>query len=115
MNFTDTQRLDFLEKWEVSSHKTSWFTLLTQHVQKSEYLTLRSFCDYSIDFENMIDENGLDILGWHSLTPDLQLRVVDLWKKEGRAMSDEEKQGLLSEFNRYWEDLHQTGSESQDK
>jgi hypothetical protein len=115
MNFTDAQRLDFLEKWETSSYQHTWFTLLTQHVKKDDFPTLRKFCDYAMDFEMMIDDNGFDILAWHSLIPSLQERVISIWKNEARSLSDEEKLSIEEEFNRYWENIHQTGAIDQDK
>ena len=84
MKFTDKERLDFLEKWETSSHEDSWFTLLTQNVRKKDYPKLRDFCDYAIQFEQMIDTNGLDILGWHSLPINLQEIVINLWENDSR-------------------------------
>jgi hypothetical protein len=115
MKFTDTERLDFLEKWETSTYQHSWFTLLTQHVRKKDFPTLREFCDYSIDFEKMIDSNGLEILTWHSLTPDLQEIVITIWENEGRALTAEEKGSMQKAFNQYWEELHKLESESSDK
>jgi len=115
MKFTDTERLDFLEKWETSQHQHSWFTLLTQHVRKEDCPTLRSFCDYAIGFERMIDSNGLEILTWHSLTPDLQEIVVTVWENEGRALTTEEKESMQKAFNQYWEDLHKTEARISDK
>lgn len=115
MKFTDTDRLDFLEKWDTSSHQNTWFTLLTQHVKKQDYPTLRSFCDHAIGFERMIDLNGLDIMAWHYLPPHLQEKVTEIWEKEFRHMSEEEKESLVEESTRYWEELHQTESQDQDK
>jgi len=115
MKFTDSERLDFLEKWETSSHKDSWFTLLTQHVRKQDCPTLRDFCDYGIDFEKMIDSNGLDIMVWYYLAPPLQELVVNLWEKESRVLTDEERVSLQVESNNYWSELHQLEEENSDK
>lgn len=115
MKFTDTKRLDFLEKWETSSHKDSWFTLLTQHVRKQDCPTLRDFCDHAIQFEQMIDSNGLDILVWHSMPPHLQELVINLWENDATPLNDEERASLQKAMNEYWEDLHQIESEDLDK
>ena len=106
MQFTDTQRLDFLEKWETSSHQESWFTLLTQHVRKKDCPTLRDFCDYAMQFEQMIDSNGLDIMAWHFLPIHLQEVVVSLWENEDRPMTSEERVTLQEKSAKYWEELH---------
>ena len=115
MQFTDTQRLDFLEKWETSSHQHSWFTLLTQHVRKQDCPTLRDFCDYAIQFEKMIDSNGLDIMAWHFLPTHLQEVVVNLWENEDRSLTDVERNTLQEESAKYWEELHETEVDSSDK
>ena len=115
MQFTDTQRLDFLEKWETSSHQDSWFTLLTQHVRKQDCPTLRDFCDYAIQFEKMIDSNGLDIMAWHFLPLHLQEVVVTLWENEARPMTDDERNTLQEESAKYWEELHETEVDTSDK
>ena len=115
MQFTDTQRLDFLEKWETSSHQDSWFTLLTQHVRKQDCPTLRDFCDHGIDFEKMIDSNSLDIMAWHFIPYHLQEVVVSVWEKESRAMNEDERFTLQEESAKYWEELHQTEEENIDK
>ena len=115
MQFTDTQRLDFLEKWEISSHQNSWFTLLTQHVRKQDCPTLRDFCDYAMQFEQMIDSNGLDIMAWHFLPSHLQEIVVSLWENDDRSMTSEEMVTLQEESAKYWEELHQTEEEAADK
>lgn len=115
MQITDTARLDFLEKWETSSHQDSWFTMLTQHVRKQDCPTLRDFCDYSIQFEKMIDSNGLDIMAWHFLPPHLREIVVSLWENEKRSMTNEERVTLQEESAKYWEELHQTEEEDADK
>lgn len=115
MKFTDEQRLDFLEKWETSSHKHSWFTLLTQHVRKEDCPTLRDFCDYSIQFERMIDLNGLDIMSWHYLPTYLQETVINIWENDNRTLTEEEKASLQEESAKYWEELHQTEEDNSDK
>jgi hypothetical protein len=115
MQFTDTQRLDFLEKWETSSHQHSWFTLLTQHVRKQDCPTLRDFCDYAIQFEKMIDSNGLDIMAWHFLPTHLQEVVVNLWENEDRPLTEVERNTLQEESAKYWEELHETEVDSSDK
>lgn len=105
MNFTDSERLDFLEKWEISIHDGSWFTLLTQHVRKDKYPTLRDFCDYGIDFEKMIDANQFDALSWHSIPLHLQEKVVDIWRSLERPLNKPEKEYLQKSVNEYWEDV----------
>lgn len=115
MQFTDTQRLDFLEKWETSSHQDSWFSLLTQHIRKTDCPTLRDFCDYAIQFEQMIDQNGLDILAWHFLPYHLQELVINLWENDARPMSTEERDSLQEQAAKYWEELHQTEADDSDK
>jgi hypothetical protein len=115
MQFTDTQRLDFLEKWETSSHQDSWFTLLTQHVRKADCPTLREFCDYAIRFEQMIDQNGLDIMAWHFLPYHLQELVINLWENDARPMNEDERSTLQEESAKYWEELHQTEKNDSDK
>jgi len=115
MKFTDTERLDFLEKWDTSSHQNTWFTLLTQHVKKQDCPTLRSFCDHAIEFEGMIDANGLDIMAWHYLPPHLQEKVTGIWERDARPMTEEEKESLVDESAKYWQELHQTESQDQDK
>lgn len=115
MQITDTLRLDFLEKWEMSSHQNSWFTLLTQHVRKTDCPTLRDFCDYAIQFEQMIDSNCLDIMAWHYLPSHLQEIVVRLWENDNRSMTNEERVTLQEESAKYWEELHQTEEEAADK
>jgi hypothetical protein len=115
MKFTDTNRLDFLEKWETSSHSDSWFTILTQHVRKADCATLRDFCDYGIDFEKMIDSNELDVISWHYMPLHLQEMVVTIWEDSSRPLSEEEKVSLQEEATRYWEELHQIEEESSDK
>lgn len=103
MNYTDKERMDFLEKWEVSIHESNWFTLLTQHVSKKKYTTLREFCDYGIDFEKMIDENGLDAINWHFLPLHLQMRVTDIWSRLCRPLNKQEKEYLEQSNTEYWE------------
>lgn len=114
MNFTDTQRLDFLEKWEISIHGGSWYTLLTQHVSKDDYPTLREFCDYGIDFETMIDSNQLDAMNWHMIPLHLQEKVIDIWKRLARPLNQPEKEFLQEESDKYWESVSNLMSE-QDK
>ena len=105
MTYTDNERMDFLEKWEVSVHGETWFTLLTQHVKKEKCPTLRDFCDYAIDFERMLDENQLDAINWHFLPAHLQTRVTDLWKSLHRPLNKQEKEYLERANNEYWEKL----------
>ena len=104
MEFSDVKRLDFLEKWETSSHERTWFSILTQHVNKKDCPTLRSFCDYAIDFEKMIDLNGLDIISWHHLPVTLQETVIHLWEEEKRTLTDDERLTLQKEANSFWEE-----------
>lgn len=115
MEYTDSQRLDFLEKWETSSHGNSWFTILTQHVSKTDCPTLRSFCDYSIDFENMIDAQQFDIIAWHYLPIHLQEMVISIWENQKRPLTDDEKLTLQEESNKYWETLQQIEEDNLDK
>ena len=115
MHFTDTERLDFLEKWETSSYQDSWFTLLTQHVRKKDCPTLRDFCDYAIQFEQMIDQNCLDIMAWHYLPHHLQELVINLWENDARPMNEEERNTLQEESAKYWEELHRLDEEGKDK
>jgi hypothetical protein len=102
MNYTDTQRLDFLEKWEVSNHQNSWFSLLTQHIRKEDCPKLRDFCDYGIQFEEMINTNGFDIISWYEIPLHLQEMVLLIWENEKRSLSEEEKLTLQEETNNYW-------------
>lgn len=115
MKFTDTQRLDFLEKWETSPYQHTWFTLLTQHVKKSDCSTLREFCDFAIQFEQMIDSNGIDILAWHSMPPFLQELVINLWENDARPLNEEERISLQEQIDKYWNELHQSEVEDSDK
>jgi hypothetical protein len=115
MKFTDIQRLDFLEKWEVSQHNDSWFTLLTQRVSKKDCPNLREFCDYAIAFERMIDSNELDVLAWHYLPSHLQEMVMSVWEEEARPLTAEEKVSLQEESDKYWEELHQIEMDNSDK
>ncbi|CAB4159400.1 hypothetical protein UFOVP699_136 [uncultured Caudovirales phage] len=112
MNFTDSERLDFLEKWEISIHDGSWFTLLTQHVQKDKYPTLRDFCDYGIDFEEMLDENFLDAMHWHTIPYHLQEKVIDIWKRLARPLNEPEKDYLQTSVDEYWESLSKSLTDS---
>lgn len=105
MKFTDTERLDFLEKWETSSHNNTWFTILTQHISKIDCPTLRDFCDYSLDFERMIDTNLLDVISWHHIPTHLQEMVINIWENENRPLTDDEKTSLQDESNKYWEEV----------
>jgi hypothetical protein len=105
MNYTDKERMDFLEKWEVSIHEETWFTILTQHVKKQQCSTLRDFCDYAIDFERMLDENGLDAINWHFIPPHLQSRVTDVWSRLNRPLNKPEKEYLEQANREYWENL----------
>jgi hypothetical protein len=105
MTYTDKERMDFLEKWEPSIHEHTWFTLLTQHIKRNKYPTLRDFCDYAIDFEKMIDANGLDAVNWHFLPSHLQDLVVDLWVRLERPLNKQEKDYLEKSNNEYWEKL----------
>lgn len=115
MKFTDSERLDFLEKWETSQYDHSWFTLLTQHVRKEDCPTIRDFCDYAIGFEKMIDLNELDVMAWHYLPLHLQEMVITIWEEESRKLTDDEKVSLQEESDKYWEELHQIEEESSDK
>lgn len=115
MNYTDTQRLDFLEKWETSSHQHSWFTLLTQHIRKQDCPTLRDFCNYGLNFEEMLDLNGLDVISWHYLPTHLQEIVINIWENEGRCLTDDEKISLQEESGKHWEELHETEVDNSDK
>jgi hypothetical protein len=63
----------------------------------------------------MIDSNGLEILTWHSLTPDLKEIVITIWENESRSLTAEEKGSMQKAFNQYWEELHKLESESSDK
>lgn len=112
---SDTQRIEFLEKWEPSIHQATWFTTLTQHVNKVDCPTLRLFCDYGINHESMLDTNNLDVLAWHYLPIQLQEIVINIWEIEKRPLSDEERITLQSESDKYWEDLHQLEEENSDK
>lgn len=115
MEFSDLKRLDFLEKWETSSHEHTWFSILTQHVSKKDYPTLRSFCDYGIDFEKMIDGNGLDVISWHHLPLHLQEIVINIWEEEKRFLTEEEKVTLQDTANRFWQESLETEESTQDK
>ncbi|CAB4174659.1 hypothetical protein UFOVP1247_27 [uncultured Caudovirales phage] len=105
MEYTDSERLDFLEKWQVSEYDNTRFTLLTQHVNKEDHLTLRSFCDHGIELEKMLDSNELDVMAWHYLPLHLQEIVINIWDSEKRNMSSEEKDSLQQVSNEYWETL----------
>jgi hypothetical protein len=63
----------------------------------------------------MIDSNGLDIMVWYYLAPSLQELVVNLWEKESRVLTDEERVSLQVESNNYWSELHQLEEENSDK
>jgi hypothetical protein len=115
MKFTDKERLDFLEKWETSTYQDSWFTTLTQHIKKADCPTLRDFCDYAIQFENMIDSNGLDVIAWYYIPSHLQELVINLWENDARPLNDEERDYLQKESNKYWEELHRLEEEGKDK
>lgn len=105
MTYTDKERMDFLEKWELSIHDSTWFTLVTQHVSKEKYPSLRDFCDHAISFEKMLDENGLDAVNWHFLPSYLQELVVDLWQRLERPLNKQEKEYLEKSNKEYWEKL----------
>jgi hypothetical protein len=111
MSYTDKERMDFLEKWEVSVHSATWFTLLTQHVNKEKFPTLRDFCDHAISFEKMLDENSLDAVNWHFLPDYLQAKVTDVWSRLERPLNKQEKEYLERSNAEYWEKL----AASQDK
>jgi len=115
MQITDSKRLDFLEKWEISIYENTRFTLLTQHVRRDTCKTLREFCDHGIYLESMLDQNGLDVMAWHFLPPHLQEMVASIWEKESRPLTDEEKSTLQEEADKYWEELHQTEEDNADK
>jgi hypothetical protein len=105
MNYTDKDRMDFLEKWEVSVHESTWFSLLTQHVSKDKHKTLREFCDHGIDLEEMLDSNGLDAVNWHFLPPNLQVKVTDVWNRLRRPLNEPEKAYLEKMNKEYWEKM----------
>jgi hypothetical protein len=115
MKNTDSERLDFLEKWEVSIYDRTRFTLLTQHVSKDKCQTLRDFCDYGIDFEKMLDSNSLDAVNWHYLPHHLQKMVEDLWQRLERPLNKEEKEYLEQKNTEYWEDLAKKTEDPKDK
>lgn len=100
----DTIRLDFIQKWEVTQQPDYWFTILTQLVSKEEYSTLREFCDYGIDFEKMLDQNGIDVIAWHSLPKDLQLEVKTIWTNNGRKLTQLEKDEFDKKANQHWKE-----------
>ena len=103
MKFNDSTRMDFLEKWEVSTYAHTRFTILTQHVRTDKCKTLREFCDHGICLEAMLDQNGLDVLAWHSMSPHLQKLVTDLWDTLERPMNEQEKEYLTKASDEYWE------------
>lgn len=111
MKFTDSERLDFLEKWEPSIHQNSWFTVLTQNISREDCSTLRSFCDYGINFEKMLDLNGIDVVAWHYLPIHLMESVITIWEKEARALTIEEKLTLQKESDEYWKKLTTSDSD----
>lgn len=98
----DTIRLDFIQRWDVSRTAGYWFTLVTQLVSQEEYPTLRDFCDYGIDLEMMLDQNGIDVIAWHSLPPSLQLEVKTIWTSEGRTLTQLEKDRFDNDANQHW-------------
>jgi hypothetical protein len=108
MEYTDLERLDFLEKWQVSEYDNTRFTLLTQHVNKEDCITLRSFCDHGIHLEKMLDSNELDVIAWHYLPHHLQEIVITIWESENRKMSIEEKDSLQQVSNEYWQALSES-------
>ena len=105
----DSLRLDFIERWEVTQQPGYWFTLLTQLVSQEQYTTLRDFCDYGIDFEKMLDQNGIDVIAWHSLPTHLKAKVETYWREEDRSLTQEEKEELDRLANQYWSEKHSTG------
>ena len=115
MEFSDTKRLDFLEKWETGSHNFTWFSMLTQHVTKKDCPTLRSFCDYAIDFEKMIDGNELDVISWHHLPVHLQEMVIKIWEDDHRFLTEEEKLTLQDKANLFWKETLEMEESPEDK
>jgi hypothetical protein len=105
----DSLRLDFIECWEVTQQPGYWFTLLTQLVSQEQSATLRDFCDYGIDFEKMLDQNGIDVIAWHSLPTQLKAKVETYWREEDRSLTQEEKEELEAQANQYWSEKHSTG------
>jgi hypothetical protein len=105
MKYEDQDRLDFLEKWEISNYDNTRFTLLTQHVDKKKCPTLRDFCDYAIEMEQMLDANELSPMDWHFLPPFIQEMIETIWLENSRPLNENERDAVKELNDEYWKSL----------
>lgn len=103
--FTDSQYLDFIDMHEPSIHANSYFTILTQHINREVCQNIREFCEYGLTLEQMLENNNIGVLDWHSMPHPMQDKVLIAWAEENRALTPEERKALDTELNEYWENL----------
>lgn len=95
---TDFERMNFMQRHDVSIHGSSYFTGLTQHVEKQGW-TLREFCDYGIEYEMMLMENK--VTAQEIFFKDDRLnKMEEVWLREHRALNAEELKVLIAEEER---------------
>lgn len=99
---TDGERFSFLERNDISVSDSSYFTVLTQHINKKDVIGLRGFVDAGIEFQNMLDANGISSNYWHFLHfhHDIYLKA---WANEHRLINKVEKEKIKKDNEEYAE------------
>jgi len=109
---TDGERFSFLERNDISVSDSSYFTILTQHINKKDVMGLRGFVDTGIEFQNMLDANGIGSNYWHFLYfhHDIYLKA---WVNEHRPINEVEKEKIKKDNEEYVEVIRKSLEEKE--
>ena len=115
MKYTDQERFDFLERWDLFSYDKTRFSLITQDVSREKCPTLREFCDIGLTIEKVLEINDLSLTEWLLIPLELQNWVISKWEKDRLALTEDEITQLEDNSQKYWLDLHNSYQEEEDK
>jgi hypothetical protein len=114
---TDEERMNFLIENDVEVDNSTYFTCLTQHVNRRVKDTdgavkdLREFCDYGIEFSLMLKANNIDRFGWDWMFLKHKQLYLDSWFNEHRPLNEKELKKIKDENDEYKELLKKVAIE----
>jgi hypothetical protein len=115
MEYTDQERFDFLERWDLFSYDETRFSLITQDISRKTCPTLREFCNIGLTIEKILEINNLSLTEWLLIPLDLQNWVISKWKEDNLALTEAELIQLENRAQEYWLNLHNSYQEEEDK
>lgn len=97
-NYNESELLSFLDRHQVIITDSSYFSTITQQVDKSSCKSIREFCRKGLDLEKMLASNKIRLGDWITMPHHVQRVIFEIWSHYSRPLNEAERLSIEEEL-----------------